>query len=430
MEASTRTPGRTASALSAESSAPAAPTISPCRAEDAPAHEEVFGAGGLALEFHQLDLRYEELRVRRPDQERRLLASLGERGQQVPIVVVGLSDPGRFLVIDGHKRVRALRRLHCDTVLATVWAMTEVDALILSRSFRQAEAETALEQGWLLATLQSTAGLDPGEMARRFDRSVSWVSRRLGLVEELPRSVQEHVRVGRIGAHAAMKHLLPLARANRAACEALAAAIAKHHLSTSEVGQLWAAWRAGVPSVRQRVVEDPLLFLRARQEVVRPPIRSPAETLLRDVDLLASIARRVLRQGPATVAALDAAQKAEAARALDQAMADLARLRNRLTNNNNDDAVRSDLGETKQKEEQTTDAETRPTHGDPGIADPRREPTPDRPHSEDLAQSRGPGDRGGDGGSAHPGASRESRAAPQADPGALGHLQGQPGPGP
>jgi len=36
------------------------------------------------LEFHQLDLCYERLKVVRPEQERRLLASLAEVGQQVP----------------------------------------------------------------------------------------------------------------------------------------------------------------------------------------------------------------------------------------------------------------------------------------------------------------------------------------------------------
>src|SRR5918994_7438674 len=65
----------------------------------------------LDLEFHQLELRYEGLRVRRPAAERRLLSSLAERGQQVPIVVVAASEPGRFVVIDGYKRVRALRLL-------------------------------------------------------------------------------------------------------------------------------------------------------------------------------------------------------------------------------------------------------------------------------------------------------------------------------
>jgi len=40
------------------------------------------------LEIHQLALRYERLKVVRPEPERRLLASLAEVGQQVPIVVV------------------------------------------------------------------------------------------------------------------------------------------------------------------------------------------------------------------------------------------------------------------------------------------------------------------------------------------------------
>ena len=46
------------------------------------------------LEFHQLDLRLEHLRVRHPARERRLLASLAAAGQQIPIVVVAV---GTFL---------------------------------------------------------------------------------------------------------------------------------------------------------------------------------------------------------------------------------------------------------------------------------------------------------------------------------------------
>jgi len=67
------------------------------------------------LEFHQLELRYERLRVTRPEQERRLLTSLAEVGQQVPIVVVQDAANGQFVVIDGYKRVRSLRRLARDT---------------------------------------------------------------------------------------------------------------------------------------------------------------------------------------------------------------------------------------------------------------------------------------------------------------------------
>ena len=42
----------------------------------------------MQLEFHQLDRRWEHLRVRHPHRQRRLMASLAESGQQTPIVVV------------------------------------------------------------------------------------------------------------------------------------------------------------------------------------------------------------------------------------------------------------------------------------------------------------------------------------------------------
>jgi ParB-like chromosome segregation protein Spo0J len=73
----------------------------------------------MQLEFHQLDLRYERLRVRQPARERRLLASLADAGQQTPIVVV--ITHAAYVVVDGHKRVRCLRWLHRDSVLAVVW---------------------------------------------------------------------------------------------------------------------------------------------------------------------------------------------------------------------------------------------------------------------------------------------------------------------
>ena len=72
------------------------------------------------LEFHQLDLRYAHLRVRHPARERRLLASLADTGQQMPIVVVAVPNAAH-VVVDGYKRVRGLQRLHRDTVQAVVW---------------------------------------------------------------------------------------------------------------------------------------------------------------------------------------------------------------------------------------------------------------------------------------------------------------------
>ena len=289
------------------------------------------------IEFHQLDLRHEGLRVRRPERERRLLSSLAERGQQVAIVVIRLpEDLNRFLVIDGYKRIRALQRLGQDMVRATVWDMDETEALILDRSLRTAECETALEQGWLLAELHRSFGLSLEDLARRFDRSVSWVSRRLALVRELPESVQQLVRLGKIGAHSAMKYLTPIARANRYDCERLAQEIAHSQLSTREVGILYAAWRNGVPSVRQRVIADPKLFLRARREIEQedPVSVRAGEELLRNLDMVGAIARRAARQWREAAATMDEAERESTWLCLQQAIEDLTRLSNKIEKEN------------------------------------------------------------------------------------------------
>jgi len=157
------------------------------------------------LEFHQLDLRYEELRSRSPARERRLLSSLAEVGQQSPIVVVGAPSGSSWVVIDGYKRVRLLRKLRQDTVRATAWDLGEAEALLLERMMRAGEADNALEQGWFLRKLREQFQLSGAELGQRCARTESWVSRRLGLVGALPESVQQHVRAGAISAHAAMR---------------------------------------------------------------------------------------------------------------------------------------------------------------------------------------------------------------------------------
>src|SRR6201993_5607192 len=104
----------------------------------------------MQLEFHQLDRRWEHLRVRHPARQRRLLASLAECGQQTPIVVVTAEgQAGRYVVIDGYKRMAALEQLGRDTVEAVVWPMREGAGALVDRSLRLSEHETALEVGWL-----------------------------------------------------------------------------------------------------------------------------------------------------------------------------------------------------------------------------------------------------------------------------------------
>lgn len=245
----------------------------------------------MELELHQLELRYERLRKHHPAHERQLLASLAEIGQQLPIVVVHQAT--RYIVIDGYKRVRALRRLSRDTVRGTRWEIGEVEALLLERRLRCA-AEDPFDQSWLLAELQERFGLSLEELARRFERSKSWVSRRLGLIQTLPASIHEQVRAGRLPAHAAMKYLLPLARANARAAIQLSAAITPLKLTSREVGALYAGWRSGTARTRELILAHPKIYLQA-QCAKSSAAPSATQRWLNDLGALGGIARRAHR---------------------------------------------------------------------------------------------------------------------------------------
>lgn len=74
------------------------------------------------------------------------------------VVVVAEDQPNRYVVIDGYKRIAALEQLGRDTVEAVVWPLSEAGAVLLDRSLRFSEQETALEVGWLLAELEQRFG--------------------------------------------------------------------------------------------------------------------------------------------------------------------------------------------------------------------------------------------------------------------------------
>jgi ParB-like chromosome segregation protein Spo0J len=254
----------------------------------------------MQIELHLLELRYATLRAADPAGRRRLLAALCEAGQQVPVVVVAAAAPsltGRYVLIDGYARVEVLRSLGRDTVEATAWAMGETEALI-ARFHLEGRARSTLEEAWLLEHLAEEGGLSLEEMGRRLCRTKSWVSRRLGLHRALAPEVRAKVAAGQIPPQAAMKSLLPLARANAEHARKLVSALGAQRVSVRQMGRLYAAWRAADAVGRERLVSSPLMFLQMEAETQRqtPPHPPEVERLIQDLGTTAGVCGRAARR--------------------------------------------------------------------------------------------------------------------------------------
>jgi ParB family chromosome partitioning protein len=362
----------------------------------------------MRLEFHQLERRWEHLRVREPHRQRQLIASLAEAGQQSPIIVVPAEqDSNRYVVIDGYKRIVALEQLRQDTVEATVWAMTEAEALLLDRSLRLGRQECALEQGWLLSEMEQHFGYSLEELARRFDRSVSWVSRRLALVELLPEGIQQQVREARIAAQSAMKYLVPMARISLEDCERMAAALALHRCDTRQAAQLYRAWREGTRVLRERILAQPELFLKTQRRPTASAV-TQAAALQQELETAVALLHRASRRLAEAVPEMNNEQQQQAQRQIESARREL-------------DRIAEQMG----KERRVENAERVAANHDSGTARQRGIDTRNRARDEALAADRAQGAavelgrRAGD----SPGG--KSRTIPSADPRAFDGMQGE-----
>lgn len=226
------------------------------------------------------------------------MASLSDSGQQHPLVVVESEQENRYVVIDGYKRVRALKKLSIDQAVVMLWELDQAEALVLEQLMRSSDSAGAIEQGWLVAELQDRFGLSQEELARRFDKSQSWVSRRLALVRELPEAIQCVVRDGTLSSHIATKLLVPMARAKPDDACRLAELFARLRLSTREAHKLYGGYLESGERGRELLLERPELYLRAERQAAVPKSESPSpiEQLTGDLETLAAICRRTLRR--------------------------------------------------------------------------------------------------------------------------------------
>ena len=91
-------------------------------------------ANGRDIDLHLVDLRYARARLIETRAVERLAHSIEQYGQLLPCIVV--ADAERLVLLDGYRRIAALRRLGRDTVNAEQWSCDLAQGLleVLTRS--------------------------------------------------------------------------------------------------------------------------------------------------------------------------------------------------------------------------------------------------------------------------------------------------------
>lgn len=140
---------------------------------------------------------YGRLRLVHPQADAGMVDSLRQFGQIFPIVVVALGE--RYELVDGFKRLRAMKQLGYECVRASVvnLGVHALKAAMIALNRRKG-AICDLEEGMVVHSLCREDGLSQVDVALLLGRHKSWVCRRLSLIERLCDEALEHIRLGLI----------------------------------------------------------------------------------------------------------------------------------------------------------------------------------------------------------------------------------------
>lgn len=257
-------------------------------------------AGPRQIDLHRLELRFAATRIANAAAVRLLTESIRERGQLVPCIAAGAADGGALVLIDGYRRVGALVRLGADTALVQCWhcpvgqALAQLLAQSCSRTF------DPIEEALLLRELIDAHGLSQREAARQCARDVSWVQRRLVLLDALPQELVQAVRGAQVSSWAAARVLAPLARANSAHALGLLRSLDTSPLSTRELQSWFSRYQGAQQQQRERMVAHPRLLIDsllecANEQAAKSLRDGPERETVAQLRRLHELLRRVLR---------------------------------------------------------------------------------------------------------------------------------------
>jgi ParB family chromosome partitioning protein len=220
----------------------------------------------IEVEWHQLELRYQSLRIHTASAVQRLMLSVHSYGLLVPITVIasGVSNCS-WVVIDGYLRILALKALGHDLITATVWRIDAAEALLDVYKHNKSRTWEAFEEANLLQELVTTYQYSQAKLAQLLGKSEAWICRRLQLTTQLPGFVKDAVCQGILSSWAAGRILIPLARANAQHAEQFIRYLSAKSHTSREVQSFYEQYLRSNKKIRAELAANPTIFFKLQE---------------------------------------------------------------------------------------------------------------------------------------------------------------------
>lgn len=251
-------------------------------------------------------------RLVEPKAQARLDTSIKTYGQLSPVIVLA-SGGAPFELLDGFKRLRAVRSLDPAGGLRAVrltFGQRAAKAAVLEIN-RATCRVSDFEEALVLQSLSRDDGLTQVEIGALFGKNQSWVSRRIGLAERLSEEAKELIRLGLLS-FASGRELMPMPRGIQ---PMLLETLQKHAMTSREVHRLVVKLQATPKEQWAEVLRFPDEALSGETQGAKlsglPPFASLSERFVRLAAHCQTVKREVAKTEETIPEGSDAAETGE-----------------------------------------------------------------------------------------------------------------------
>lgn len=206
------------------------------------------------IEVTDLDLRYENHRLKSPGSEKIMLNSILENGIRDPLQGVDIRDCK--ILLDGFKRYRCAKKLNIGIVPYISLGSDEALAIIQLIRLSNAKSLSIVEQARWIDELKTVYQMGTADIARLLEKSKSWVSMRSGIITEMSNCVKDNIFKGKFPVYSFMYTLRQFMRMNGTKgkeIDQFVESVAGKGLSTRDIELLAHGYFKGPDEFRQQI---------------------------------------------------------------------------------------------------------------------------------------------------------------------------------
>lgn len=252
------------------------------------------------VEISSFDLRFEGHRLKNEVSEGRLLASISQTGIREPLQ--GVDSKECRILLNGFKRYRCAQRLNIKIAPYCSLGNDEATGIIKLIQISNSKSLSILEQAALIEELRSVHKMSVREIAEMLEKSKSWVSMRIGIINEMSECLRSNILSGKFPAYSYMYTLRQFIRMNsieKQEIDRFVNTVAGKKLSIRQIEQLAYGYFKGSNEYREQIESGNISWVLKRCNEINPDKANCTKielSMLNDLEIVQKYMNRVMHK--------------------------------------------------------------------------------------------------------------------------------------